>query len=428
MRRIRSYLQEAVGLAKCRSGNFAVMFALMAPLLLGLVGGAIDFIQYQNLNAKMQNLADAAALAATREGALKGWDESIARSVAKQFVEEETALRATSASSGGSSGRYFADASLDKAAKRVTVTVSMDHHPFFYIGYFTGSPQIVVRSSSTVSADMNLCVIGLDNKSDRTVSLSGKAKVTAPDCAIVSNSSSTEGLAVIEDAYLESDQNCSSGGALGSQKNYKIAPTTDCPATNDPLMGRKRPASTTCNYTNKVVKGLITILSPGVYCGGITISEKANVLFKPGVYVIKGGELKSTSGGIAAGKGVGFYFTGEGSRYNFDSTTTISFEAPATGDLAGLLFFQDPDMVNTLDYEIASVNARKLLGTIYLPNGNFKVHAKNRIGEESAYTVIVAKTIDIGAEADLVINSDYASSTVPVPEGLGRIKGLHLSN
>lgn len=428
MRRILRYWRGIVRLANCRSGNFAVMFALMAPLLLGLAGGAIDFIQYQKMQAKMQGLADAAVLAATREGALKGWDEEIARSVAKQFVEDEVGLRLTASASTNPGGQFFADASMDKDAKRVTVTVSMDHHPFFYIGYFTGSPQIVVRSSSTVSADMNLCVIGLDEKSDATVSLSGMAKVTAPDCAIVSNSMSAAGFSVVDDAFLQSDQNCSSGGVEGSKSNYKSYPTTDCPITADPLEGRKRPASSTCNHTNKVVKGLITILQPGVYCGGITISEKANVLFRPGVYVIKDGELKSMSGGIAAGRGVGFYFTGEGSRYNFDSTTTISFEAPTTGEMAGLLFFQDPDMVTTLDYEIASVNARKLLGTIYLPNGNFKVHAKNRIGEESAYTVIVAKTIDIGAQAELVINSDYASTSVPVPEGLGKIKDLRLSN
>lgn len=417
-------------LAKCRGGNFAILIALLAPLLIGLAGGVIDLVQYKQLEAKVQSMADLAALAATREGGLKGWDLSIAESVAKRFVENETGIATVSANKGsgsGGTGEFLAKVAMDKKAKSVTVTVSMDHHPFFFVGYFTGSPQIVAKSTSTVSSDMNLCVIGLDRSLDRTFQLSGTAKVTAPDCAIVSNSASPEGFVAIDSSYLNSDFNCSSGGVLGVQKNYKEYPTTDCPVTPDPLEERPRPNSSTCTYKNKVVKGLVSILSPGVYCGGITISDKSNVLFKPGVYVIKDGELKSTSGGIAIGRGVGFYFTGEGSRYNFDDTTTISFEAPETGDMAGLLFFQDPDMKATVDYEIASINARKLLGTIYLPNGNFKVHAKNRVGEESAYTVIVAKTIDIGSQAELVINSDYASTSVPVPEGLGKIKGLHLS-
>ena len=80
----------------------------------------------------------------------------------------------------------------------------------------------------------------------------------------------------------------------------------------------------------------------------------------------------------------------------------------------------------TLEYEISSVKAGLLLGTIYLPNGIFKVHANNSIGEESAYTVIVAKKVDIGAEAELVINSNYSATTVPVPEGLGPSSNLRL--
>ena len=411
-------------LVHSRSGNFAVGFALVIPLLLGLAGGVIDLVQYKRMQLKMQALADQAALAATREGGLKGWDLNVAKAVAKLFVENEVGT------SGGSEplAQFAADAQLDKTGKKVTVSVSMDHHPFFYVGYFTGSPQIVVKATATVTSDMNLCVIGLDPVSPKTVSLSGTSKVTAPNCAVVSNSSSPTGFSSVDDAFLGSEQNCSAGGFAGALRNYGVMPTKDCPAVPDPLAGRKRPSTATCNFTNKVVKGFVTILTPGVYCGGITISDKANVLFKPGVYVIKDGELKSSLGGIAAGVGVGFYFTGEGSRYNFDTTTTISFTAPSTGEMAGLLFYQDPDMKVTLDYEIASINARKLLGTIYLPNGNFKVYAKNRIGEESAYTVIVAKTIDIGAQADLVINSDYASTTVPVPEGLGPVKGLHVSN
>jgi hypothetical protein len=41
------------------------------------------------------------------------------------------------------------------------------------------------------------------------------------------------------------------------------------------------------------------------------------------------------------------------------------------------------------------------------------------VGDQSAWTVIVAKSIQMTGGSNLVINSDYASSSVPAPEGVG---------
>ena len=108
---------------------------------------------------------------------------------------------------------------------------------------------------------------------------------------------------------------------------------------------------------------------------------------------------------------------------NFDKTTVLAFQAPETGPYAGILLYQDPNSPTTETFEISSKTASILLGTIYLPNGIFKVHAQNKVGDKSAYTVILARKLDIGAAADLVINADYGSTKVPVPAGLGPQSG-----
>jgi hypothetical protein len=41
------------------------------------------------------------------------------------------------------------------------------------------------------------------------------------------------------------------------------------------------------------------------------------------------------------------------------------------------------------------------------------------IADRSAYTVIVARTVELYDGPDLVLNSDYDGSSVPVPEGVG---------
>lgn len=409
---------------QCISGNFAVSFAVLLPVLMGLVGATIDFLAFENQKEEMQNIADAAVLAAAKEGSLKGWTDDVAEAVAKQFALDKMHA---SINDGGKT-EFQAKAKTEHENKSISITLEMDHYPFFMMGYFTPSPQIRVTSSATVSGEMNTCVIGLDTALDSTVSLSGLARITAPDCAVFSNSSSPKGFAAIDTSYLDSSYNCSAGGAAGSAKNFSTPPTLDCMPLPDPLKDRVKPNVSGCDFTNKVVSGFVTVLSPGVYCGGISILDKANVVFKAGIYVIKDGELKSSNGGISFGKGVAFYFTGEGSRFNFDDTTTISFSAPETGQMAGIIFYQDPLMQKTIVYEISSVKAGTLLGTIYLPNGIFRVYAKNKIGDQSAYTVIVAKQLDIGGAADLVVNANYSATKVPVPEGLGPSKKIRLMN
>jgi Flp pilus assembly protein TadG len=56
----------AQGMARDRSGNVAMMWALMGTVLIGLVGLTIDFTRAQALRAQMQNAADGAALVAER--------------------------------------------------------------------------------------------------------------------------------------------------------------------------------------------------------------------------------------------------------------------------------------------------------------------------------------------------------------------------
>jgi Flp pilus assembly protein TadG len=407
-----------------RSGNFAVSFALLLPVLMGLVGGTIDFLAFKTQQADMQNIADAAVLAAAREGSLKGWTDEVAVTVAQQFALDKMKVTAEVSTETV----VVAKAVAGPSKKEVSITLEMDHYPYFLMGYFAPSPQISVTSSATVSGEMNTCIIGLDPALDATVSLTGLSKLTAPDCAVYSNSVSPKGFASVDLAYLDSALNCSAGGVEGATKNFATPPTLDCRQIPDPLVDRVKPNTTGCDFTDKVVSAKITVLKPGIYCGGISIKNLANVLFLPGVYVIKDGELLSTLGGISAGYGVSFYFTGEGSRFNFEATTTIAFSAPETGNMAGILFYQDPAMVDTLTYEISSIKAGVLLGTIYLPNGIFKVHANNKVGDQSAYTVIVAKQLDIGGGADLVVNANYSATKVPVPEGLGPSKKIRLLN
>jgi hypothetical protein len=163
-----------------------------------------------------------------------------------------------------------------------------------------------------------------------------------------------------------------------------------------------------------------------------------------GVYVIKDGPLIVDKGATLRGANVGIYLTGPGSNLTFAADSTISLSAPKDGPLAGLLIFDDPNgasapaippyalpipLVGQLlgnllkgpprEHKILSDNARMLLGTIYMPQGRLIIDANKPIADKSAYTVLVVQRIDLHSGPNLILNSDYSASDVPVPPGVG---------
>ena len=194
----------------------------------------------------------------------------------------------------------------------------------------------------------------------------------------------------------------------------------------------------------KITKGFHSI-DPGTYCAGLEITETAQVTLRPGVYVMKNGPLVVKKTASMTGENVGFYFTGDKGGLLFDKDTTISLTAPKDGVMASLLFFEErwvsnPDPALLSDgllpappapptdqpvrqYRIISNNARMLLGTIYLPAGRLIVEAKKPIGDLSAYTVVVARLVNLYEGPNLVLNARYGASDIPVPEGVGPRSG-----
>ena len=45
--------------------------------------------------------------------------------------------------------------------------------------------------------------------------------------------------------------------------------------------------------------------------------------------------------------------------------------------------------------------------------------ASDNVADQSAWTVVVAKALQLQGSPNLVINANYANSTVPVPAGAG---------
>jgi Flp pilus assembly protein TadG len=418
----RPLIRSIDRLRRCRAGNFASIFALVAPVLLGLTGGAVDLMVFNNQQSAMQNAADAAVLATTREASLKNWSQTEAQSIAQSYVESELA----NAGIDGSAA-FAVKTVIDSATRKVSITLDMDQYHYFLLGYFKKSPQIRVSATAQLSSETPVCMIALDPANAKSLKVVNEAQIQATGCAIHSNSVNSQGLFVEPLASMRSAFSCSSGGFGTGVSVFQPAPTTDCPPIVDPMAERLQPAVGSCDFTNFAVKKKTATISPGVYCNGMAIEALAQVTMKPGVYIINGGTLLARGNGSMTGDGVTIFFTGKDGNLNFDGTSKISLTAPVTGPTAGLLFMQDRAMAPAI-YELSSQSAPMLLGTIYLPNGTLKVRAPGKVADKSAFTVVVARSVEVGAQTQMFLNSNYGATDVPVPAGLGPSRTVSLVN
>ena len=174
--------------SKCCRGNFALFLALLAPVLLGLVGGVTDFYVFAHHKSELQSAADAGALAAAREASLKGWSAASAQEVAAAVIRSDLANRFGTAVFG-----YTAE--VDEKERQVKLTLSQDNYRYFLIGYFTGSPQIRVTAVARQTGQETLCIMAQAPKGSAAFAIDGGADVSAVGCSAYSGSIDHHGLA-----------------------------------------------------------------------------------------------------------------------------------------------------------------------------------------------------------------------------------------
>lgn len=410
-RRLRRFLRDG-------GGNALIVFGLAMPVVAGTAGMAVDYSVWTSQRAHLRAAADAAAIAAAKELASPHGTASTVQSVA------ETVAQANLQGAIGDGAISIVAAVMERNSG-VEVVVTQPGETYFSELLLQSPPVIEVRAAAK-SVGQTVCVIGLDPSQQGTVHLESNARLTAENCAVYSNSTNATGMRSKKDALLKSQFACSAGGIGGSRANFDPYPLTDCPPIEDPLLSRPAPPIGSCaGFDLEIDKGERT-LYPGTYCGGLKINGNARVTFSPGIYVIKDGRFQVKGNATVSGDYVGFYFIGDDADLVFEKNTTISLGAPKDGPMAGILFYQDRGAPELVKFSIESNNARKLLGTIYFPNGRLVVKAKAPVADRSAYTVIVARFLELYEGPNLVINTRFADTDVPVPNNVGPILSTQL--
>ena len=203
----------------------------------------------------------------------------------------------------------------------------------------------------------------------------------------------------------------SQGGCFDPTVDEDMAPMAD------PLAGLTPPVYAGCDFPDLVEVTTDTILSPGVYCGGIYIYGSANVEFDPGTYIIEGRGLEITGSGFVEGNGVTFYIppTVEGiashhhwapdTSVHFAGSANIELSATTSVDYENVLIYQDAGVSPDLDLVFNGGADMILNGTLYAPNNHLRFAGNN---DGTGATSIVANTMYFTGTSSFGVNTETA--------------------
>ncbi len=384
-----------------RRGGVITLAAIGLPVLAVAVAGGIEIAEVASSRTKLQTYVDSAAMNGAREFMV---DQSTATAERTRLMADGLAAplrpRWTVAST----------ATTEAASGAVTVTQDARRPSMFGSLLPPGGFRISATAVAASTARKPLCVLALRMAMADVLTLADSASITASDCLVHSDSD----LVASGAASVRAGAVRTVAGATGS---ISPAPVTDSPPIADPFTTLPINVPNGCSDVALNLLGGTVTLNPGVHCGSISLVGSGTLKLNPGEHYFVGGSLSLLGSTAIVGTDVVVVLKGQ-SAVQFAGSTTLSLEGRKTGPYAGFVIITDRSFTGTL--AISTRNAQKLLGTIYLPNATLEVSGtNNRVADQSPWTVVVAKEIDVKGSADLVINAAYGATPIPVPAGVG---------
>lgn len=392
---------------RAEDGLIALKFALALPAVALLVAGSIDLMAVNSARNRLQDIADAAALAGARDLNLAVADDTgIER--AKAYVDEAL-------SRWEQAPAVSQTIEIEEADRQRILVVVLNGHRMSFFGNLLppGGWKFVAISRATSVGRMPLCVLGIGNGGQTVISVADQSRLSAPNCMVHSNRDVEAGGSIQAGAV----QAVTSASGLISPK-----PGVGAAPIEDPFAAMNLDESGACGQAPSVQvysSGLI-YAHPGVHCGGYKLMGSARLMLHPGEHWFLGGHLDLSENAVVQGSDVALFFDKK-SKFDFKGQSSVRLSGRRTGAYAGMVVAATRG--NTQTFTISSDNVDTLLGVIYVPEATLLVEGKSEVARDSAWTVVVARWLDLKGSASLVINANYDSSSVPVPDGVGPTAG-----
>ncbi|MBV8748578.1 MAG: hypothetical protein JO103_02565 [Candidatus Eremiobacteraeota bacterium] len=346
-------------------GQVLPVAALALAALCGAAALAVDVGTLHYQQRLQQTAADSAAMAGATE--LNYPASADVTAAAKHdaslngFTDDNGATVSVTVNHPPTSGSYAGNAGA------VEVIVAAKHPTFFEHVFGTSFAWVQARAVAGFANVPHGCVYMLGGG----VTNMNASTINAPNCGVVSNGTIHMNAGTITAAEIGAVGGVTANAATFNEAQPStIVPVTDpCPQIAGCAYLTAHPPSTSpCSFWNLSLNGSTNTLNPGVYCGGLTLNG-ANVTFNPGVYVITGGSL-NVNGSTMTGSGVTFDLPNNSVNAN---AATFNLTAPASGNDAGILFYQPSTNSNVVNFN--GSGGTGLAGALYFPAGHINANA-----------------------------------------------------
>jgi len=128
-----------------------------------------------------------------------------------------------------------------------------------------------------------------------------------------------------------------------------------------------------------------------------------DITLNPGVYILRGGEVKLGGNGVLAGSGVTIFLT-EGAQFDSNANETIALSPPTNGPYAGITIFQEYGNIAPLT--INGTSASKLSGFIYAPSAPVFYAGNSTMFAGGDCIRIVGKTVEMTGNSSVKANCE----------------------
>ena len=393
------------------AGTIAIKFALSLPAIALLAAGAIDLSHVQATQVRLQDIADAAALAAAADLSL-ATDGSNATERARSFVASH--LSEWREAPAVQEGYEIVDLQGQRA---IRVTLDANRPSFFANLLPPGGWNLHVDATGTSMGMVPLCVLVSGGSGNQLLYVKDRSRLNAPSCLVHSNRDiEVEGSAVLTAAAIHAVT--TARGLMTPGAGTDAAPVDD-PFVNLDLE-RRGGLGVLCSPQElgrriRVDSGTHYV-SAGTHCGGIEARGTARVILEPGDHFFLEGDLVIDEEARLEGRDLVAFFDQQ-SRFEFKGAARVTLDGRKTGPFAGMVLGAMRD--NRQDFVVSADHVESLLGVIYVPSARLIVEGTSEVARDSAWTVIVAKEVQLKGAPSLFINANYQFSDVPVPQGVG---------
>src|SRR5215469_1206490 len=393
------------------SGNYALITALLMPVLIGAAALGTEMGYWMQQQQEMQDAADSAAYAAA---AYYGPNNTNSSGVTSAATSVASTYGFASSSGGGGTTLTapkitVAEPPTDGPSKgyigAVEVTIKKKY-PRMLSALFGNTPvTISVRAVAKTKGGYG-CVLSLDPTAADSAAVQGVPSIDLQNCSLFADSNSATAVSGGGSASLTALSIGIVGGITGAS-NFTATEGiwTGQPSTPDPYADVNIPAYGGCDYHNYSTKKNDK-MSPGVYCNGIHFNGGTTATLADGTYFFMGNSFLVDGGATIIGNHVTLIFTsGNGNTYpniTINGGSTVTLGPPNSGTLSGLVMYADRNTPVGTPEKLDGGSGMTLTGAVYMPTGAVDWSGGN--GTSTTCTQVIGDTVNFSGNAAMGVD------------------------